>query len=74
MTYDTFHEGAERICWQVTSLNCRGRILLFSPNLLADYIKTNCPEVEKVCHIRYDSSRKPMKYKDTEYKMLQMGD
>ena len=73
MTYDTFHEGAERIYLAGNKFELQGDgFSYFSPNLLADYIKTNCPEVEKVCHIRYDSSRKPMKYKDTEYKMLQM--
>ena len=65
MTYDTFHEGAERIYLAGNKFELQGDgFSYFSPNLLADYIKTNCPEVEKVCHIRYDSSRKPMKYKE----------
>lgn len=58
MTYDTFHEGAERIYLAGNKFELQGDgFSYFSPNLLADYIKTNCPEVEKVCHIRYDSSR-----------------
>ncbi len=40
MTYDTFHEGAERIYLAGNKFELQGDgFSYFSPNLLADYIK-----------------------------------
>ena len=52
MTYDTFHEGAERIYLACNKFDLQGDgFSYYSSSLLADYIKKNCPEVENACHI-----------------------
>ncbi len=52
MTYDNFHEGADRIYLAGDKFDLQGDgFSYYSSSLLADYIMKNCPEVEKACHI-----------------------
>lgn len=72
MTYDTFHEGAERIYLAGNSFRLVGDG--FSQNsstLLADYLLKNCPEVEKACHIKYNYGSN-VKYEGAEFAMFQL--
>lgn len=72
MTYDTFHEGAERIYLAGTRFHLMGDgFSRYSSTYLADYIAKNCPEVEKACHLEY-SYGNSVKYEDTEFEMLSL--
>lgn len=72
MTYDDFHEGAERIYLAGNKFRLKGDgFSHYSSFLLADYITKNCPEVEKACHVEYTYGNKA-KYEDTEFEMFQM--
>ena len=74
MTYDNFHEGAERIYLAGSKFELQGDgFSYFSSGLLADYIKKNCPEVEKACHIIYGSDNDPIIYQEKEYQMVQLN-
>lgn len=70
MTYDTFHEGAERIYLAGNRFRLMGDgFSNVSSTHLADYITKNCPEVEKACHIEY-SYGSSVKYEETEFEMF----
>lgn len=72
MTYDTFHEGAERIYLAGTRFRLMGDgFSRYSSTYLADYIEKNCPEAEKACHLEY-SYGNSVKYEDTEFEMLSL--
>ena len=72
MTYDDFHEGAERIYLAGNKFRLKGDgFSPYSSSLLAGYITNNCPEVEKACRIKYTYGNKA-KYEDAEFEMLQM--
>ena len=68
MTYDDFHEGADRIYLAGSSFRLYGDGFNYnSSSFLADYLAKNCPEVEKVCCIYYDWDEKKIKNEDTEF-------
>ena len=68
MTYDDFHEGADRIYLAGSSFRHYGDGFNYnSSSFLADYLAKNCPEVEKVCCIYYDWDEKKIKNEDTEF-------
>ena len=68
MTYDNFHEGADRIYLAGSSFRLYGDGFTYnSSSFLADYLAKNCPEVEKVCCIYYDWDEKKIKNEDTEF-------
>lgn len=72
MTYDNFHEGAERMYLAGNRFRLVGDG--FSQNsstLLADYILKNCPEVEKACHVKYAYGNSA-KYEEAEFEMFQL--
>lgn len=72
MTYDDFHEGAERIYLAGHKFRFKGDGFSYiSSFLLADYIMKNCPEVEKACHIKYTYGNS-VKYEDTKFDMFQL--
>ena len=72
MTYDTFHEGAERIYLAGNSFRLVGDgFSQSSSTLLADYLQKNCPEVEKACHIKYNYGSN-VKYGEAEFEMFQL--
>ncbi|WP_294553940.1 ABC transporter permease [uncultured Bacteroides sp.] len=68
MTYDDFHEGADRIYLAGSSFRLYGDGFSYnSSSLLASYLAKNCPEVEKVCCIYYDWDEKKIKNEDAEF-------
>ena len=68
MTYDDFHEGADRIYLAGSSFRLYGDGFNYnSSSFLADYLAKNCPEVEKVCRIYYDWDEKKIKNEDAEF-------
>ena len=68
MTYDDFHEGANRIYLAGSSFRLYGDGFNYnSSSFLADYLAKNCPEVEKVCRIYYDWDEKKIKNEDAEF-------
>lgn len=73
MTYDNFHEGAERIYLAGSSFRLYGDGFSYnSSSLLADYLAKNCPEIEKVCCIFYDWNEKKIKNEDAEFSVRQI--
>lgn len=73
MTYDNFHEGAERIYLAGSSFRLYGDGFSYnSSSFLADYLAKNCPEIEKVCCIFYDWEEKKIKNEDTEFLVRQI--
>ena len=73
MTYDTFHEGAERIYQAGSRADLRGdNFSHYTSSLLPDYIMKNCPEVEKACCIYCDTGEKRVAYQKAESKMRQL--
>lgn len=73
MTYDNFHEGAERIYLAGNKFDLSGDGFSYhSSSLLSDYLIKNCPEVEKTCRIHSGSSKEQVIYQGTEYQMMQM--
>lgn len=73
MTYDDFHEGAERIYLAGSSFRLYGDGFSYnSSSFLADYLAKNCPEIEKVCCIFYDWEEKKIKNEDTEFPVRQI--
>lgn len=73
MTYDNFHEGAERIYLAGSSFRLYGDGFSYnSSSFLADYLAKNCPEIEKVCCIFYDWEEKKIKNEDTEFPVRQI--
>ena len=69
-TYDDFHEGADRIYFAGNESSMSGDgFAYYSSYLLADYLKKNHPEVEKVCHFRYYGTAIDCRYLDAEYKL-----
>lgn len=72
MTYDNFHEGAERIYLAGNKFRLAGDgFSHISSSLLTDYIIKNYPEVEKACHIKYTYG-KNVKYENLDLEMLQL--
>lgn len=72
MTYDTFHEGAERIYLAGNKFDLQGDgFSYYSSSLLADYIKKNCPEVENACHI-YNGGITPIEHEKNVYHTYQL--
>lgn len=71
MTYDTFHEGAERIYLAGGESMMGDGFSYYSSGLLANYLEKNCPEVEKACRVS-DSSIQPVKYEGTVYQIQQL--
>ena len=68
MTYDNFHEGADRIYLAGSSFRLYGDGFTYnSSSFLADYLAKNCPEIEKVCRIFYDWNEKKIKNEDVEF-------
>lgn len=68
MTYDNFHEGADRIYLAGSSFHLYGDGFTYnSSSFLADYLAKNCPEIEKVCRIYYDWDEKKIKNEDAEF-------
>ena len=68
MTYDNFHEGADRIYLAGSSFRLYGDGFTYnSSSFLADYLAKNCPEIEKVCRIYYDWDEKKIKNEDAEF-------
>lgn len=62
MTYDNFHEGADRIYLAGSSFRLYGDGFTYnSSSFLADYLAKNCPEIEKVCRIFYDWNEKKLR-------------
>lgn len=73
MTYDNFHEGAERIYLAGSSFRLYGDGFTYnSSSFLADYLTKNCPEIEKVCRIFYDWNEQAIKYENIKFSMRQM--
>lgn len=73
MTYDNFHEGAERIYLAGENFRLRGDGFSYTTSsLLADYLVKNYPEIESACHIKYSWYRKPIKYNGAEIQLRQM--
>ena len=72
MTYDTFHEGAERIYLAGNKFELQGDgFSYYSSGLLADYMMKNCPEVEKACHLSKEGI-KPIEYEKNIYHTWQL--
>ena len=72
MTYDNFHEGAERIYLAGNRFRLVGDGFSLNSSILsADYILKNCPEVEKACHIKYAYGNS-VKYEEAEFEMFQL--
>ncbi|MDD3038576.1 ABC transporter permease [Bacteroides sp.] len=70
MTYDTFHEGADRIYFAGSSSLSQGDGFSYnSSGLLVDYLLKNCPEVEKACHISSNNYPENIKYQDIEWQI-----
>lgn len=69
MTYDNFHEGADRIYLAGSDSKSGDGFSYYTSSLLADHIVKNCPEVEFACHINYYRDKKPFIYKETEFRM-----
>lgn len=73
MTYDTFHEGADRLYLAGNKFQLRGDgFTPYTSAMLADYIKKNCPEVESACHAMYNIGSKQVTYNEAEWQMNQM--
>ncbi len=73
MTYDNFHEGAERIYLAGNKFDLQGDgFSYYSSSLLAEYLVKNCPEIEKSCRVYLGPGEKSVKYKETEYQLTQM--
>lgn len=73
MTYDNFHEGADRIYLAGSNSKSGDGFSYISSSLLADYIVKNCPEVESACHIMYDEKSKLVKNKEEEFQIRQIN-
>lgn len=72
MTYDNFHEGADRIYLAGDKFDLQGDgFSYYSSSLLADYIMKNCPEVEKACHI-IQKNIIPIEYEKNVYQTQQL--
>ena len=74
MTYDTFHEGADRIylAGKPGNLEADG-FSYYSDPLLYDYLVKNCSEMEAACRIRsIKPSDQRLRYKETEFQMPQI--
>ena len=72
MTYDNFHEGADRIYLAGDKFDLQGDgFSYYSSSLLADYIMKNCPEVEKACHIIQENII-PIEYEKNVYQTQQL--
>lgn len=72
MTYDNFHEGAERIYLAGSKFELQGDgFSYYSSGLLADYMMKNCPEVEKACHLSKEGI-KPIEYEKNVYHTWQL--
>lgn len=73
MTYDNFHEGADRIYLAGNAFDLQGDGFSYhTSGLLADYLVKNCPEIEKACRIRYGSYEEPIIYNKMEYRLMQL--
>lgn len=73
MTYDNFHEGAERIYLAGNKFDLQGDgFSYYSSSLLAEYLVKNCPEIEKSCRVYLGPGEKPVNYQETEYQLTQM--
>lgn len=72
MTYDNFHEGAERIYLAGSDSKSGDGFSYISSSLLADYIVKNCPEVESACHIKFYWDKEPIEYKEAKFKLQLM--
>ena len=74
MTYDTFHEGADRIylAGKPGNLEADG-FSYYSDPLLYDYLVKNCSEMEAACRIRsIKPSDQRLRYKEAEFQMPQI--
>lgn len=72
MTYDNFHEGADRIYLAGSDSKSGDGFSYISSSLLADYIVKNCPEVESACHIKFYWDKEPIEYKEAKFKLQLM--
>lgn len=72
MTYDNFHEGADRIYLAGSNSKSGDGFSYISSSLLADYIVKNCPEVESACHIKFYWDKEPIEYKEAKFKLQLM--
>lgn len=73
MTYDNFHEGADRIYLAGNAFDLQGDgFSYYTSSLLADYLQKDCPEIEKTCRIRFGSFEEPVLYNKMEYRLMQL--
>lgn len=73
MTYDNFHEGADRIYLAGKAFDLQGDGFSYlTSSLLANYLEKNCPEIEKACRIRLGSYEEPIIYDKMEYRLMQL--
>lgn len=73
MTYDNFHEGADRIYLAGNKFELQGDgFSYYSSSLLADYLVKNHPEVETACHV-FDKGAESVIHEENSYKMRQLA-
>lgn len=73
MTYDDFHEGAERIYLAGNQFDMQGDgFSYYSSDLLADHLMQHFPEIEKACHVRYFKEKRNYKYNEQECPLTQI--
>lgn len=73
MTYDNFHEGADRIYLAGNKFELQGDgFSYYSSSLLLDYLVKNYPEVETACHL-FDKEQTTVVYEKNSYEMWKLA-
>ncbi|MDD3038580.1 FtsX-like permease family protein [Bacteroides sp.] len=69
MTYDNFHEGADRIYWAGSKSDPQGNgFSYYSSTLLVDHVLKKCPEIEAASHFYHNNNiRETIRYQEEDF-------